>query len=113
MKILTSTRFFSLLFSLFLMISSAFAADLATAKSQGWIGEQNDGYLGFIKSNAPADVKTLVADVNRQRKAQFAQIAARNGISESEAAKIFAREAATRTASGNYIQNPAGAWVRK
>ena len=101
------------LLSLFFMISGTFAADLSTAKSQGWVGEQNDGYLGVVKGNAPADVKALVADVNRQRKARFAQIAVKNGIPEAEAAKIFAREAETRTTAGNYIQNPAGAWVKK
>ena len=109
MKTLIRACFLSLL----LLMSGAFAADLTTAKSQGWIGEQNDGYLGVVKGNAPADVKALVADVNRQRKSQFAQIAAKNGITEAEAAKVFAREAATRTAAGNYIQNPAGAWVKK
>ena len=109
MKTLIRACFLSLL----LLMSGAFAADLATAKSQGWIGEQNDGYLGVVKGNAPADVKALVADVNRQRKSQFAQIAAKNGITEAEAAKVFAREASTRTTAGNYIQNPAGAWVKK
>ncbi len=99
--------------SLFLMMQGAFAADLKTSKDQGWIGEQNNGYLGVVKNEAPADVKALVANVNGQRKAQFAQIAAKNGITEAEAAKIFAREAAARTTPGNYIQNPAGAWVKK
>ncbi len=101
------------LLSLFLMMHGAFAADLKTAKDQGLIGEQNNGYLGVVKNEAPADVKALVASVNGQRKAQFSQIAAKNGISETEAAKIFAREAAARTSPGNYIQNPAGAWVKK
>ena len=109
MKTLIRACFLSLL----LLMSGAFAADLATAKSQGWIGEQNDGYLGVVKSNAPADVKALVADVNRQRKSQFAQIAAKNGITEAEAAKVFAREAATRKAAGNYIQIPSGSLVKK
>ncbi|WP_211364100.1 YdbL family protein [Propionivibrio limicola] len=101
------------LLSLFLIMHGAFAADLKTAKEQGWIGEKNDGYLGLVKNDAPADVKTLVADVNAQRKTQFSQIATKNGITETEAAKIFAREAAARTSAGNYIQNPAGTWVRK
>lgn len=101
------------LLSLFLMMHGAFAADLKTAKDQGWIGEQTNGYLGVVKNDAPADVKALVADVNAQRKAQFSQIAAKNGITEAEAATIFAREAAARTSPGNYVQNPAGAWVRK
>ena len=101
------------LLSLVLMLHGAFAADLKTAKDQGWVGEQNNGYLGLVKSDVAADVKSLVAEVNGQRKAQFAQIAAKNGIAEVEAAKIFAREAEARTSPGNYIQNPAGAWVKK
>jgi len=101
------------LLSLLLVMSGAFAADLKTAKDQGWVGEQNNGYLGLVKSDAPADLKALVADVNGQRKSQFMQIAAKNGIAEAEAAKIFAREAEVRTSPGNYIQNPAGGWVKK
>ena len=75
------------LFSLLLMMHGAFAADLKTAKEQGWVGEQNNGYLGLVRSDAPADLKALVADVNGQRKAQFTQIATKNGIAEAEAAK--------------------------
>ncbi len=101
------------LISLLLMMHGAFAADLKTAKQQGWVGEQNNGFLGLPKNDAPADVKALVADVNGQRKAQFAQIAAKNGIAEADAAKVFAREAAERTSPGNYIQNQSGAWVKK
>jgi uncharacterized protein YdbL (DUF1318 family) len=101
------------LLSLFLMINVAVAADLKTAKEQGWVGEQTNGYLGLVKSDAPADLKALVAEVNGQRKTQFTQIATKNGIAEAEAARIFAREAAERTLPGNYIQSPAGAWVKK
>ena len=103
----------AILFSLLLAVGSAFAADLKTAKEEGWVGEQANGYLGLVRSDAPADIKALVADVNGQRKAQFKQIAAKNGIAEDEAAKVFAREAAARTAPGNYIQNPSGGWVKK
>ncbi len=98
---------------LLLMMPTAFAADLSTAKQQGWIGEQNNGYLGLVRSDAPADVKALLASVNAQRKAEFTQIARKNGIAEAEAARIFAREAVTRTSPGNYIQSPSGAWVKK
>ena len=100
-------------FSLMLMVGGAFAADLTTAKAQGLIGEQSDGYLGLVKSDAPPDVKALVAQVNGQRKASFTQIATKNNIVEAEAAKIFAREAAERTLPGNYLQNASGAWVKK
>ena len=103
----------AILFGLLLTASTAFAADLKTVKEQGLVGEQNNGYLGFVKSDAPADVKALVNDINSKRKAQFAQIATKNGITEAEAAKVFAREAAGRTQPGNYIQNAAGGWVKK
>lgn len=101
------------LLSLFLMVHGAFAADLKAVKEQGWVGEQTNGYLGFVRSDAPADVKALVADVNSQRRAEFTQIATKNGIGEAEAAQVFAREAFERTLPGNYIQNPAGGWVKK
>lgn len=101
------------LLGLVLLMPGAFAADLTAAKQQGWIGEQNDGYLGLVRASAPADVKALIAKVNAQRKAEFAQIARRNGIAEAEAARVFAREAEARTTPGNYIQNPAGGWVKK
>ena len=101
------------LLSLLLLAHGAFAADLKTTKEQGLVGEQNNGYLGLVKSDAPADVKALVADVNAQRKNQFAQIAAKNGIAVEEAAKVFAKEAAARTPPGNYVQSPGGGWVKR
>ena len=101
------------LLGLLLVTSLAFATDLTTAKKQGLIGEQSNGYLGLVSSQAPADVKALVNETNTRRKAQFAQIAAKNGVTEAEAAKVFAREAADRTLPGNYIQNASGAWVKK
>ena len=41
--------------SLLLATSFAFAADLPTAKKQGLIGEQNNGYLGLVNNQAPAE----------------------------------------------------------
>ena len=101
------------LLGLVLIMHGAFAAAPTTAKAQGWVGEQGNGYLGLGRDDAPARLKALVTEVNGQRKAEFTQIAAKNGISEAEAAKVFAREAAARTLPGNYIQNPAGGWVKK
>ena len=72
------------LLSLALMAHGAFAADLTTAKQQGLIGEQNNGYLGLVRADAPADVKALVADVNAQRKNQFAQIAAKRKVRRTQ-----------------------------
>ena len=96
-----------------LMCSALFAADLKSAKAEGLVGEQTNGYLGLVVSSAPADIKALVASVNDQRKAHFAQIASKTGASLDEAAKVFAKEAFERTESGHFIQNEAGQWVKK
>lgn len=102
-----------LLLAISLLGTVAHAADLKTVKAQGLVGEQRDGYLGLVSGNAPADVKTLVEEVNKQRRAHFQQIAAKTGAPLEEAAKVFAKEAAERTEAGNYVQNDAGAWVKK
>jgi uncharacterized protein YdbL (DUF1318 family) len=105
-------KFLSLLAALLLAVTAA-AADLKSAKAEGLVGEQSNGYLGLVAGNAPADVQALVASVNEQRKAHFAQIAAKTGASLDEAAKIFAREAYARTEAGHYIQSDTGAWMKK
>ena len=107
------TIFQALILACALVVTGAHAADLTTAKAQGQVGEQRDGTLGLVKNDAPADVKALVSQVNAQRKAHFADIAAKNGIAPDQAAKVFAKEAAERTLPGNYIQNDAGQWVKK
>ncbi len=57
-------------------------------------------------------MRQLLDQVNRQRTAQFEQIATRNGISVNDAAAVFAREALQRTQPGNFIQGQGG-WVKK
>jgi len=44
------------------------ALDLDSAKAQGVIGEQTDGYVAAVSADAPADVEALVADVNAKRR---------------------------------------------
>ena len=102
-----------MLLAVLLASTGVWAADLKSAKAEGWIGEQSDGYLGLVKAGAPADVQALLAEVNGQRQAHFGQIASKTGVSPAEAATVFAKEAAERTESGNYIQHAGGGWVRK
>ena len=106
------TAFRAAVLGLALLAGAAHALDLSSAKSQGWIGEQRDGYLGLVKADAPPEARQLLEQINRQRREQFGQIANRNGISVDKAAAVFAREAAQRTQPGNYIQGQGG-WVRK
>ncbi len=98
---------------LMLSIGSAFAATLEEAKTAGQIGEKQDGYIGFVQSNVPADVVALVDDVNAQRRARYEQIARENGIAVQDVAKLAFSRAVESTRSGNFVEGSPGQWVRK
>lgn len=95
------------------MINFAFAATLDEAKASGLIGEKQDGYIGLVQANVPADVVALVADVNAQRRQRYAQIAQQNGIAVDQVAKLAFTKAFENTLSGNYVESAPGQWTRK
>ena len=99
---------------IFLSIFSfqASAADLSSAKRAGLIGEQANGYIGFVKP-APSDVKQLVASVNNKRKARYKNIAKSKKIALSQVAKVGGKTAMSKTAKGNYIKPQGKGWVKK
>jgi uncharacterized protein YdbL (DUF1318 family) len=91
--------------------SLALALDLDTAKAQGLVGEQPNGYLGVVQTT-PAAVK-LAADINAQRRAAYDRIARENGIPLDQVATLAGQKAIQRTAPGGYVKTPGGQWVRK
>lgn len=80
------------------------AIDLDSAKQQGVVGEQTDGYVAAVSASAPADVQALVADVNTKRRAAYQEIASKNGTSVDEVGVLSAQKLIGRA--------PAGAWIR-
>ena len=94
-------------------MSAALAMTLEEAKSAGLIGEQRDGYIGFVQSNVPAEVVALVEDVNRQRRERYQQIARENNIDVSDVAQLAYARAVEATRSGHFVQDANGRWVRK
>ena len=96
-----------------LCIGGAFAATLEEAKTAGQIGEKQDGYIGLVQSNVPADVVALVNDVNSQRRARYEQIARENGIAVQDVAKLAFTRAFESTRSGHFVEASPGQWVRK
>lgn len=96
-----------------LAVSSAFAIDLASAKSQGLVGEGNDGYLGYVVTPPSAAVKALVEDVNAKRRAIFERTAKKNNIAAKQVAGRFYERAIQKSAPGRYYQNASGRWVKK
>lgn len=89
----------------------ALALDLDTAKRQGLIGEQPNGYLGVVKAT-PATVE-LVSQVNKKRRQAYEHIAEENGIAVEQVERLAGQKAIKKTLGGNYLKAPSGQWVRK
>lgn len=68
--------------------STAFALDLDSAKSQGLVCEQADGYLRALSGSADG----LVDQINRQRAAAYADIARKNGVAVDQVGVLTARK---------------------
>lgn len=106
-------KIFKTLFILFIFnIANLSASDLQSAKSDGLVGEQSDGYLGLVVASAPADVKAMLLDVNQKRKERYLEIAQKQKVSLSEIEKVAAEKAFEKTLSGNFVQIN-GKWVKK
>jgi len=96
-----------------LLAPAAYADALDDAKASGTIGERNDGTLGFVTSDAPAEVKELVRSINAKRKQRYAEIAKKNGTTPEAVAALAGKKAIEKTRPGNYIQTAGGAWAKK
>ncbi len=104
MSILMLTMLFSM---------AAFAVTLQEAKEQGLIGEQRDGYVGYVVEAIPADVRELVEQVNAERRSRYQEIARENGITIEQVAALAFERAVQATQPGHFLQAANGQWVRK
>lgn len=105
-----------------LAIVGAAHADPATAKAAvdaakaaGTVGEQADGFLGFVNAGAASgEARSAVAEINAGRRQLYAQAAAKNGVTPAAAgASAFKTVVTSLLKPGEYYQNTAGAWTQK
>ena len=94
-------------------VGLAETSQLTQPKADGIIGEQADGYIGFVVSNVPSDIRQLVNEVNAKRKAGYERIAAKQGVSVSEVEKVGGKTAFEKTLKGNYFRDAIGVWRKK
>lgn len=94
-------------------LQSAWAIDLQDAKSQGLVGEGNNGYLAAVQTPASAEVKTLIADVNAKRKAQFENTAMKTNTTVLQVSNRFYELAVEKTSAGHFYQDRDGRWKKK
>lgn len=95
-----------------LAFQSAWALDIHSAKDQGLVGEANTGYLAAVGSPS-AEVRALVADVNRKRRAEFQRTAEKTGATLEQVQFRFWELAVQRTRPGHYYQDRQGNWKKK
>ena len=105
-------KILKVLFVGLLLVNAAcvFAGDLQQAKSAGLVGEQLNGYLGTVSSDAEA--RALIADINAKRKAKYESIADQNSASLETIELLAGKKAIEKTQAGNYIQTATG-WKKK
>jgi uncharacterized protein YdbL (DUF1318 family) len=91
-------------------------AALNQARSQGLIGEQADGYLGFVPgATISADLRGRVEQNNIQRRALYTRRAAERGVSVNEMAAAVACQVFERPqiAIGERYRNEGGQWRQR
>jgi uncharacterized protein len=88
------------------------AGIVASARSSGLVGEQSDGYLGFVKPPS-GELKAAVDAINIKRRAIYTDIAAKQNATVQEVA--IARgcdQLAKRVAPGEWY-NVGGSWQQR
>ncbi len=84
------------------------------AKTAGVVGEQADGFLGFVKPSADTALKAAVEEINEGRGALYRQAAAKNGVTvEAAGASAYSTVVQLRLKIGEFYKPANGAWVRK
>lgn len=86
---------------------------IVAGKTQGVVGEQADGYLGFRTSPSDPALQQAVSATNAARREVYAASAREVGTTaEVAAARMFESQLLPRIASGQWYRNAAGQWVR-
>jgi hypothetical protein len=88
---------------------------LLQARSQGLIGEQADGYLGFVPgATISADLRGRVEQNNIQRRQLFTRRATERAVSVNEMAAAVACEVfERRIAMGERYRDEGGQWRQR
>jgi uncharacterized protein YdbL (DUF1318 family) len=88
-------------------------AQVDAAKAAGVVGEQADGFLGFV-SGGDAAVKAAVDEINAGRAQLYREAAARNGVTPAAAgASAFQNVVLPKLQPGEYYRPAGGSWTRK
>ena len=101
------------------LITPAFAdaasdkAAVDAAKASGTVGEQADGYLGFVSGTADAGTTAAVTAINAGRADLYASTAAKTGVTRDAAGQATGTLLISRLPAGQFFKTLEGAWTKK
>lgn len=85
-----------------------------SAKAEGVVGEQADGYVGFRTPSSDAALTAAVQATNAGRRQAYASSAADAGTStEVAGSRMFETQLLPRVSSGQWYRNAQGRWVQR
>jgi uncharacterized protein YdbL (DUF1318 family) len=93
--------------------SAAAKAAVDAGKAQGVIGEQGDGFLGFVMPPGDPALAAAVAEINAGRAQAFREAAVRTGVTPDAAGQATAQQLFMRLPAGQYFKPINGNWTRK
>ena len=115
---MTSLKIKSLLSGLLLALAMVFSAPamadaLDDARAAGLVGERPDGLVAPTTPNAPANVMSLVQEINAKRMEKYQQIANEKGVPVEQVGAISGEKIISKLKPGLYYMNASGQWVQK
>jgi hypothetical protein len=106
--------------ALLLALSGPAFADAASdkaavdaAKAAGVVGEQADGYLGFVKGSADGAITAAVTAINAGRADVYAQTASKSGVTRDAAGQATGTLLIDKLPAGQYYKPLSGGWTKK
>jgi hypothetical protein len=93
--------------------TAAQKAVVDAAKAAGQVGEQGDGYLGFVTPSTDPMLAAAVAAINAGRMQVYRETAMKTNVSEQAAGEATAQQLFARLPPGQYFRPLNGNWTRK
>ncbi len=93
--------------------TAAEKAAVDAAKARGQIGEQGDGYLGFVTPSTDPMLAAAVAAINAGRMQVYRETAMRTGVTVDAAGQATAQQLFARLPPGQFFKPLMGDWTRK
>jgi uncharacterized protein YdbL (DUF1318 family) len=88
-------------------------AAVDAAKAAGTVGEQADGYLGFVSGSADPATTAAVSTINAGRRTVYAQTAAKSGTTPDAAGQATGAQLIAKTPGGEFVKPLDGGWKKK